>query len=296
MLKLGLLEGITKFIISFYSDNTSPDLSTTLLLKNIVGNMLPNNLFHYPVVAAAIKSTDGLIHSRAIRVLELGVIRDEWSFFFNMLLERAAAKALYDLKLKNENHRTCHNVNQVISLVSIKTLTFSFVSAVYQRRTPDRKLWLVLDVDAHSTALETARRRAGQRRIMRSSAMSSRSYPGVRHESPSTICCAKYATDIYFSFHSNFFLPKLIAFDLRRHLPGIKKLLASSPEFRNVKGSDVGYAISYVNVKQEPILEISLFCASSVTDASTLKSGERPKAGVAKIRSRTSAIAPFRPS
>lgn len=141
--------------------------------------------------------------------------------------------------------------------------------------------WLVPDVGRHSTVLESVRRQAGQRSAIHSNVTSSRSCLQVSRERPEfiTVTLLKYHADKYFSYHSKFFLPFLIACDLARHLPGIEKLLALSPEFRRVHGSNIGYAISYVNVKQEPILEIALFFASSALDGkTTLNNDGRSKA------------------
>jgi len=58
---------------------------------------------------------------------------------------------------------------------------------------------------------------------------------------------------------------------------------AASPEFQNV-GSDLAYAISYINLKREPIMEISLFRKSNVTDGKTFQSAESPEMSSAKFQ------------
>ncbi len=40
-----------------------------------------------------------------------GVISTDWGLFFDMLLDRAVVKALYDLMLRTKSHLVCHNVS-----------------------------------------------------------------------------------------------------------------------------------------------------------------------------------------
>ncbi|KLO17598.1 hypothetical protein SCHPADRAFT_994277 [Schizopora paradoxa] len=245
MLDLGLLDGVVKFISTFYPGGKSPDFSSAWLLKNLVGNLLSNNLFYYAALSSAIKAVNQLIRTRTLQVLETSFLREEWAFFHSLLLERAAGKALYDLKIETKPIPVCHfcgkqNLATRKDLMACAKCRIAF----YCSRECQKGGW---DHKGHSIECDVLTESHQEKR---------------------------------FSRNSFYFLPYLVAMDVRRHMSGIRKLLASSPEFRNVKAEDVGYAVSYVNVKEEPVLEISPFCTLGMADAVRTKAG----GGVVKKR------------
>ena len=115
-LQAGLLTAIAGFIPRFAGKHFDvPESDPSVQdAKIIIGTLLPHYLFHYNVIANAIDGLEELlvIHPKMMMILRFDCyLSTEWTFFSNLVMERAAIKASYDVFLEKKDHRICHNVN-----------------------------------------------------------------------------------------------------------------------------------------------------------------------------------------
>ncbi len=129
-------------------------------LHAIVGRLLPSYLVHYPVISAAIQSTNALILSGKINIMSSGVISTDWGLFFDMLVERAVVKALYELMLKSQNHLACHNVSYDVERSTL-CLQILYLSVVHQEPSLAKRYRLALVARSRCTVRMTARKERG---------------------------------------------------------------------------------------------------------------------------------------
>ncbi|KLO17616.1 hypothetical protein SCHPADRAFT_994290 [Schizopora paradoxa] len=253
ILKHGLLDRVADYVACFCSKRKTPlDPTSVHVLKMLLGRMLPNLLVHYPVISSAVEATNSLIRSKKITHLTSGIFSTEWKIFMDILLERATIKALYDLELKKKDHLMCHNCGLSSNSSNKKLSACSGCKlALYCSPECQKEAW----------NSETLNHRLECKALMELTSES----------------------DKYFNLHSTYFIPHLFGYDFNRHLPGIQKLIAESPEFL-AAGSDLAYGISYIKDDQEPEKEIFLFLRSKIGDEERFGTVDSPEIHAEKLQ------------
>ncbi|KLO17618.1 hypothetical protein SCHPADRAFT_900549 [Schizopora paradoxa] len=251
ILNYNFLDGSADYISSFCSSGKGPLDPNNSSLHNIIGRLYPSFFVHYPVISSAIHATNSLIRSKKMNKLSSSIVGTKWKIFMDLLLERATVKAHYDLTLRTKNHLVCHNCGSASGSSGKKVSACSGCKvALYCSSECQKEAW--------SSELVNHRLECN------------------------TLKELSLGSDKYFNLHSTQFWPNLVAYDMRRHLPGIRKLQAENPDFQNA-GADLAYAITYTRNDKEPEKEISLFLRSNAGDGTKFRSAESAEISSAKF-------------